>query len=125
MTGEKVRGYCPVGCGETLMLGEGGHVTCSWVGCPEPTAVDRIIGDRETEHIVKLDEEGFDVLHPLRERLGGELFSCTLHEDLRALDGPPREPGRYRARRHRPDAVSESYRSPGSLNGWDLERLPT
>jgi hypothetical protein len=39
------------------------------------------------------------------------------------LDGPPEPEGRYRVKPHRPDPVSESYRS-GPLAGWDFERLP-
>lgn len=39
MTGD-VQGYCPMGCGRTLFLGEGGHVTCSWAMCPNPSAVE-------------------------------------------------------------------------------------
>lgn len=125
MDSERVRGYCPMGCGTTLFVGEGGHVTCSWRGCPDPGAVDKILAERETEHIIHFADDGFDVQHPLRERIAGELFTCTLHQDLRELGGPPVPPGRYRARRHQADGYSESYRSPGSLAGWDVERLPT
>lgn len=35
----KIQGYCPMGCGETLMLGSGGYVTCGLLGCSNPTAV--------------------------------------------------------------------------------------
>lgn len=35
---QTVAGECPMGCGRTLFLGEGGHVTCSLVGCPDPCA---------------------------------------------------------------------------------------
>ena len=38
-----VSGQCPMGCGRTLMLGEGGHVTCSFLSCPDPTAADTIL----------------------------------------------------------------------------------
>lgn len=40
---EKVAGRCPMGCGETLFLGTGGHVTCSLVGCPDPCAADDLL----------------------------------------------------------------------------------
>jgi hypothetical protein len=36
----KVAGECPMGCGRTLFLGSGGHVTCSLLGCPNPAAAD-------------------------------------------------------------------------------------
>lgn len=93
----RIPGYCPMGCGETLFAGSGGHITCSYLGCPEPTAVDELLGERETEHIVVFTEAGFDIQHPLRERLGGELFDCGLHAHCRSLTGPPTMPGRYRA----------------------------
>lgn len=34
----KVAGRCPMGCGETLFLAVGGHVTCSYAECPRPDA---------------------------------------------------------------------------------------
>ena len=93
----RVQGYCPMGCGQTLFLGEGGHITCSYVRCPRPDAVDELLGDRETEHVVELSAGTFAVQHPLRERLAGELFACSLHQEIAACSGPPAEPGyRYR-----------------------------
>lgn len=97
MSGD-VQGYCPMGCGQTLFLGHGGHVTCSYGMCPNPGAVDELLADRETEHVVELDARDFAVQHPLRERLGGELFSCSLHAAIAELPGPPEKPGRYRVR---------------------------
>lgn len=39
----RVRGKCPMGCGETLFLGAGGYVTCSYLPCPNPGAAsDRL-----------------------------------------------------------------------------------
>lgn len=96
MGGARVVGYCPMGCGETLFLGAGGHITCSFLECPNPSAVDEILGDGESEHIVVLGATDFSAQHPLRERIDGDLFSCELGEYLSALDGPPRKPGRYR-----------------------------
>lgn len=39
----KVSGRCPMGCGETLFVGNGGHVTCSLIGCPKPWAADALL----------------------------------------------------------------------------------
>lgn len=92
-----VVGYCPMGCGRTLFLGDGGHVTCSFIECPSPCAVDEILDDSETEHIVSLSRaEHFTVTHPLKERLG-DMAKCELHQWIAGLAGPPRAPGRYRA----------------------------
>lgn len=118
----RVVGNCPMGCGETLFLGTGGHVTCSRLACPRPTAVDELLAAAETEHIATIHEDGFTVEHPLRERLDGALHDCELHQELQAAGGPPAKPGRYRVVRHEPDAVSESYRS-GPLAGWDFEEV--
>jgi hypothetical protein len=92
-----IKGYCPMGCGETLFIAVGGYITCSLIGCPNPTAVADLLEDREHEHIVVVDDETFSIQHPLRERLNRELFDCGLHKYLAELDGPPPRPGRYRA----------------------------
>ena len=105
-TGIVVRGFCPMGCGETLRLSGGGTVICFGRDCPRPTAVSELLKDNETEHIVQLDANGWMVRHPLWERIAGRLESCSLADDLN-LNGPPvSNPGRYRV--HRGEA------------GWEL-----
>src|SRR5689334_22977084 len=94
---ERVRGFCPMGCGETLFVAEGGYITCSFVACTNPTAVADILEDRETQHVVELHDASWSVKHPLRERLDDAIVECELGEYLAALDGPPRAPGRYHA----------------------------
>lgn len=42
----RVAGVCPNGCGRTLFLGSGGHVTCSWIDCPNPAAPDELLAER-------------------------------------------------------------------------------
>lgn len=95
----RIIGLCPMGCGETLFVASGGFITCSYIKCPRPDAVSTILAERETEHIVQLLPHDFSILHPLRERLDNELLRCDLHAYLRGLDGPPRQPGRYCARK--------------------------
>ena len=92
-----VAGYCPMGCGATLFLAAGGHITCSYQGCPNSTAVADILDERETEHIVTIRDDNFSILHPLRERLGSQLDDCAIHAYMMGLSGPPAMPGRYRA----------------------------
>ena len=93
----RVQGHCPMGCGDTLFVGSGGYVTCSWHKCPNPTAVADLLLDHATpNHIVVLGPTSFHILHPLRERLLGELFDCPLHEHLNNMSGPPRQTGRFR-----------------------------
>lgn len=103
MSDRSIVGYCPMGCGRTLFVGSGGHITCSYIPCPNPAAVDQILGDSETEHVVMLGETGFTVRHPLRERLGDALMACQVHERIAAYDGPPHQPGRYRVAVISPD----------------------
>lgn len=121
-----------MGCGQTLVLaasspqlGSLRTIACSWPDCPDSEAVNKILGDRETEHILVLGRgvgQPFQLQHPLRERIDGELFDCELHRWLRENAAPVEEPGRYRVSVHHPDGYSESYR-PGE-GGWDWERLP-
>lgn len=92
-----VKGFCPMGCGSTLFVASGGYVTCSFIHCPNPTAVSDLLADREVEHVVQFDEDDFTVRHPLRERLGDALMDCELHHFIAELDGPPVALGRYRA----------------------------
>lgn len=42
---EVVVGFCPMGCGKTLFLGAGGHITCSFNLCPDPAAVDKMLSN--------------------------------------------------------------------------------
>jgi hypothetical protein len=106
-----VAGFCPMGCGRTLFLGDGGHVTCSRIECSNPTAVTDLLHDAETEHVVEFTSTRFTIRHPLRERLneGLDLWDCQLQQFLETLGGPPIMPGRYRAR--------------GSSRAWSWERL--
>lgn len=113
----RVTGYCPMGCGETLEIVVAApldRVLCGASGCPRPTAMEEIMADPQTEHIVGFDDNGFAIQHPLRERLEGGLFACSFHAWLRLQDGPPVKPGRYRARQQ-DDPVSP----------WLFEELAT
>lgn len=93
----RVRGYCPMGCGQTLSLGASGYVMCSFLPCPRPDAVSAILRDTEHEHIVDLTTDGFAISHPLRERLDDALVPCGLHTQLDEFQFVAVfEPGRYR-----------------------------
>ena len=37
----RVQGRCPACNATTLFLGNGGHITCSWIDCEEPGAANR------------------------------------------------------------------------------------
>jgi len=53
-----VKGRCPMGCGETLFLGAGGHVTCSFIDCPDPAAVDDWLQSHGGLFLVKHGNDG-------------------------------------------------------------------
>ncbi|WP_329214846.1 DUF6085 family protein [Streptomyces sp. NBC_01485] len=94
-----VAGHCPMGCGETLQRRDlDSAIVCAADACPRPDAVDTILREQETEHIVQFDEDGFTIRHPLRERLDDALMHCELHRHCTRLPGPPRDgAGQYRA----------------------------
>lgn len=94
----KVKGYCPMGCGKTLFLGDGGYVTCSWIDCPRPTAATDVL-ELDHDHHVVFDAHTFTVEHPVRERIEGTMHGCDLHQAISRLAEPPMPPGRYRAAR--------------------------
>lgn len=94
----KVAGCCPQGCGETLQRrGSDGVVWCGARDCPRPDSVHLVLQDPETEHVVSVGEFGYTIQHPLRERVHGALFECSVHADVsNTVDERMGEPGRYR-----------------------------
>lgn len=121
----RVRGHCPMGCGETLVLSDerfyqpvapAGTICCTAPNCPEPFAVDEILRDQEVDHLVTLDEVGWNARHPLRERLRGQLLTCGIGQavaeylEVALLQEP--EPGVFRFKRLDDDS-------------WAVERLST
>lgn len=91
-----VAGYCPMGCGRTLIAGASGRVTCSSPRCLNPEAVHNLLAEKETEHVVVLRPTDFTVQHPLRERLDGQLLRCSVYARIAGGDGPPARRGTYR-----------------------------
>lgn len=91
--------YCPMGCGNTLHVMSSGMIRCLLKSCPDPMATEKLLGQPESHlDVVQIDEDGFSILHPLRERLGGGLFDCPVNKALLAMPEPPALPGRYRAK---------------------------
>lgn len=89
----KIRGYCPMGCGETLAVRliyvaaideklAPAFIYCTNPLCPKLEAVQEILDDPETEHVVTFNTFMYSMKHPLRERINGELLSCRLGEHL-------------------------------------------
>lgn len=98
MTENPVEGYCPMGCGWTLAYVDTEQaVMCQSAGCPKPYAVRDILADQETEHVVDFGLTAFTLRHPLRERLGDALMTCSLHQHLVEQVSPPQVQGKYRS----------------------------
>lgn len=102
----KLCGHCPV-CGESELVtqdlstpdGLVAYVWCDNKFCARQNAVNEILSDPETEHIVTLTDDGWSMKHPLRERLDDELLDCLVARKIRQafeLGGPVPEPGTYR-----------------------------
>jgi Family of unknown function (DUF6085) len=73
-----IQGYCPA-CGEAKLQvssQQGGVVYCNEPNCPKPDAAHKILQDQEREHVLRLDDDGWTLKHPLRERLNSDLFDC-------------------------------------------------
>lgn len=85
-----------MGCGEGLILGEGGVLWCASLLCPQPDAAARLLADPECEHIVTLTAGTFTIRHPLRERLDDALMQCPLHARLADGSSPRPRDGRFR-----------------------------
>lgn len=85
-----IAGHCPMGCGKSLFIGAGGHVTCSYITCPRPTAVDELLDNPETGHIVTFTSGG--------NCTDADMLRCLLGAHIATLNGPPVQPGRYRVR---------------------------
>lgn len=94
-----VDGFCPMGCGAKLALSEDSRVYCQNPTCPDQHAVHTIMSDPETEHVVTIADTGWDIKHPLRERVGDKLLGCAVHRFLGTLSSAPLAPGNYRVTR--------------------------
>lgn len=109
----RVQGYCPMGCGESLYLASSGAVECVKPDCPDPVAVTGVLFDRETEHLVAFDDDGWSAKHPLRERIGDALLRCEIGDAVQVMLKQEDTPyGMYRV-----------MRSPIGPGGWSWERV--
>lgn len=89
-----VAGFCPQ-CGLDRLVVAEDRLRCTNPDCDRPTAAHEILQDHHVDHLVEITEHGFGMQHPLRERLDGALFACTLHQRMHGLDQAPQPPGFY------------------------------
>jgi|GEM_PF-6318816 hypothetical protein len=86
-----IDGHCPA-CGRrslgvkpSLLRGPTARIECFHPGCPAPGTAATILDDPEIHHIVRFDGASgtFNAQHPLRERVGGLLLDCDIHDEVR------------------------------------------
>lgn len=78
-----VRGFCPMGCGETLRLSPNGKVFCRGLSCPDHEAVSKILSDSETTHVIRVGGGTRTIKHPLRERVEDDLlYRCDTNNEM-------------------------------------------
>lgn len=86
---------CPNGCGETLFVGNGGYVTCSWAECPNRDYDDALKAHVEQEALkARVDEachfgrmaHKYGVRHDVREAINARIneLSATHHKKKEA-----------------------------------------
>lgn len=68
----RVQGRCPTCGSESLFLGEGGYVTCSWIECSRPDHASDVLG----AHAPHDCETCTDCLHDGHECCGCYDGSC-------------------------------------------------
>lgn len=117
-----VLGYCPMGCGKTLHLNpDSGMIACLNKSCPSPLAVTKLIGADSTSHLVKIERTGWTLEHPLKERVTGSLFDCSLADWLEHLDRAPVSSGLYRVTEVDPSI--ENLDEDASVDGWTFRKV--
>jgi hypothetical protein len=88
---------CPMCSERKLHILVSGVIRCLNRKCPRPMGAQEILDGDPGADIVQIDEGGFSILHPLRERIDGGLFDCPVNKAILAMAEPPAPPGRYRA----------------------------
>lgn len=121
-----IEGFCPA-CGRASLAVRvfdirtpTPRVNCEHPGCPAPDSAARILSDSEIHHIVRFDpdSETFNVKHPLRERVDGELPDCPIHSVIVDMDHPTE--GSWRLIGHPPVYIPGG---PDQEGDWEWEQL--
>src|ERR1017187_5858481 len=91
-----IDGYCPSCGSRQLVASDDGQILCKQEGCALPSAASQILNQGgETGHILESRDDGWTLMHPLRERLEGGLFRWAVADTVNAI-GPPAMLGYYR-----------------------------
>lgn len=96
-TGNRVAGFCPMGCGRTLYRSPTEQIVCANEDCSNRDSVSTLLAADSRFHQVLIHEGGFKIVCPLGERLSD--VRCSFHIWMQSLDGPPKPDGSYLVRR--------------------------
>lgn len=91
MTHGFMRGvFCPACGDDNLRRKQDGRLVCTHPRCPDIDAAHKVLSDSEIHHIVRFDEDGYyNAKHPLRERIGDELLTCAIGDEVMRWMGTP------------------------------------
>ena len=78
----KIAGRCPACQSSTLFAGEGGHVTCSLLGCGDPCAADRYLHGESIDQPAPHDVDALRCLLAERRRQDGKWGDQSPNHDL-------------------------------------------
>jgi hypothetical protein len=76
-----------------------GEITCGVPDCPNPRSIYDVLAEEQHEHRVRFFDGHFIVQHPLRERVEGTLFDCSINDWILLEEDLPVK-GEFRATRH-------------------------
>lgn len=100
----KVKGFCPVCAHPDPEVGTDGFLHCTSPECPSPDLIANVLLDNEIHHIVRFYEGFFNVKHPMRERLTGDLLNCAVHDRVvEAVENGFNARGTWRFKEPTPD----------------------
>lgn len=103
-----VQGRCPACRGASLFLGEGGHVTCSRLDCPNPTAADELL--HSTNHAWVTEARIRDVIADMENITGARHWARILRK---VVDGE--EPALGTAETQATDGEPSGFAAPAGL----------
>lgn len=64
------------------------YIECINDDCPEPYGVMKLINEPlPAEHLVDISDGEFNMIHPLSERVSGDLLGCSVHAELAGYSG--------------------------------------
>lgn len=75
--------FCPMGCGQTIDVTSNGFVLCVQPQCPDTHAIAKIFAEDSLKHHVRISPDGhWGAVHPLHERINGNLLDCEVHKGV-------------------------------------------